>query len=1337
MIKLNHNLSLDLYYNEEKTIDTKEYDKNSRYITVSLTYKGEEYKISGNSVKARIKWLKPDKKAVFNDCSINSDNTITIDLTEQMLIASGVAKATLSLYDINTDQVLSTTSFNAIVEASAVSDDTILSSDEYNSLHDEFKRLNNKVEELDKTVTEHENIREKNEDSRKSNEIKRETNESERINSENARMNNENTRIDSENERVKNENTRIANENVRQHNEATRETQEDKRESDTAIAIEKANEAAKNANDKANDLQTKLDNHHFVLTNELENSVSSTSTTHAPTANAVKTAYDKAVSVENTINSNKNNWNDKYTKNEIDNKFSTLESNIDWKESVNSYADIAKTYPNPEDGWTVNVRDTDYTYRYSGSAWVAISANAIPKATQSLDGLLSKEDKSNYDDANNKKHTHSNKSVLDGITSALIAAWNSAVKHITDTVKHITPSERTNWNAAYDKANNALPKTGGTLTGSLDIYGNASQNPLRTRGIVGSDGQGSDGDLYLQYGSAGNIYLGKNGSGCIDEDGKSYNGIAMSSRYPFGFNSYTPGDITWGVQTGTPLVTWDTSNGGSIGFRDNCPVDGQVSMVIDGKVYQDKGRYPVLDSNNYTSVITKQGICDILGYTPATGTDNLEIGGTNLFHGTKEFEITNAKSFSNTVSSITSETYNGLKIRKNLTAWNFYRPILSLESGNYVFSGYVKGVNGLPATIQVNVGDTVLNSYVFSLTSDFRRYSIAFEIAEKSDVTFYLESREGGEIYECGWKLERGNKATDWSPAPEDLASVSGSKNYVKVYNSGTINSSDNLTVNDLADQGFAVGMFAATEDSPIGSGWFHALNMGWDDNATTWTSQLAIGTEHQDGLYYRTTNSSSGISGKPWKRVLDSSNYTNYALKAESLSNVDLNNVTTSGIYHLSGNLTNSPLSCNATLFVDFNVGTPYQIFMPDYTYNIYKRIYSSSTWGEWYEFGGSSSSSVAWDNITGRPSSYPPETHNHNTLDSDFGCTLPNSTTATYTALNSNGFTTGYFLKTIRGQYNAPSWFEGNYASGIAFGGADTHAVISCRYEFPRVTFCGGNGTEPNWWMRIAGTSGHAYDMDDFVTTSGTTNLAGSIVPNEDVGMELGDETHRFTNVYSSNITTDTIQFNNYDNGGNAIYYSGNDSANGNGGGLNNLVIRSWWGVSFTSFCGAGRYGGKNQTAVGIDCREGVVRAYNFEGLLNGHTVNSDVPSNATYIESYGSSDNYVFSDCYGSGSGTNYYYIRYTNGIQMIFIEIHNDNSRQNVSQGSGKKTISFPVSFINNKYFAFGKQNISSDASGNNLVSFSEKNTSSIDVRHYPYGYNEAADYFSMFFVGRWK
>ena len=105
-----------------------------------------------------------------------------------------------------------------------------------------------------------------------------------------------------------------------------------------------------------------------------------------------------------------------YTPNEVDNKFSTLETNIDWKEAVDTFADIAVAYPSPEDGWTVNVKNTDYTYRYNGSEWVAISANAIPKATNSVDGLLSKEDHANYDDAVSKAHKHNNKSVLDKIS---------------------------------------------------------------------------------------------------------------------------------------------------------------------------------------------------------------------------------------------------------------------------------------------------------------------------------------------------------------------------------------------------------------------------------------------------------------------------------------------------------------------------------------------------------------------------------------------------------------------------------------------------------------------------------------------------------------------------------------------------------------------------------------------------------------------------------------------------------------------------------------------------------------------------------------------------------
>ena len=162
--------------------------------------------------------------------------------------------------------------------------------------------------------------------------------------------------------------------------------------------------------------------------------------------------------IKHITSSERNNWNDKYTKAEVDNKLASLETKIDWKESVATFEDIASTYPNPVDGWTVNVKDTDYTYRYSGTEWVVISANAIPKATSQVDGLMAKEDKTNLDDMNSKKHTHSNKSLIDTLTQVLINNWNSAFTHISDAIKHITATERTLWNTVSNKVDKVSGK---------------------------------------------------------------------------------------------------------------------------------------------------------------------------------------------------------------------------------------------------------------------------------------------------------------------------------------------------------------------------------------------------------------------------------------------------------------------------------------------------------------------------------------------------------------------------------------------------------------------------------------------------------------------------------------------------------------------------------------------------------------------------------------------------------------------------------------------------------------------------------------------------------------
>ena len=60
---------------------------------------------------------------------------------------------------------------------------------------------------------------------------------------------------------------------------------------------------------------------------------------------------------------------------------------------VQTQADIAKQYPNPLVGWTVQVYDTGIRYRWNGKDWTPIDAlgGNIPVATDKNNGLMSKE----------------------------------------------------------------------------------------------------------------------------------------------------------------------------------------------------------------------------------------------------------------------------------------------------------------------------------------------------------------------------------------------------------------------------------------------------------------------------------------------------------------------------------------------------------------------------------------------------------------------------------------------------------------------------------------------------------------------------------------------------------------------------------------------------------------------------------------------------------------------------------------------------------------------------------------------------------------------------------
>ena len=83
------------------------------------------------------------------------------------------------------------------------------------------------------------------------------------------------------------------------------------------------------------------------------------------------------------------------------------------------------------------------------------------------------------EDVNNKKHTHNNKSILDAITQVLINNWNTAVTHISDSVKHITSTERANWDAKETPAG---------AQAKVDAHANQVDNPHEvTKSQVGLD----------------------------------------------------------------------------------------------------------------------------------------------------------------------------------------------------------------------------------------------------------------------------------------------------------------------------------------------------------------------------------------------------------------------------------------------------------------------------------------------------------------------------------------------------------------------------------------------------------------------------------------------------------------------------------------------------------------------------------------------------------------------------------------------------------------------------------------------------------------------------------
>ena len=175
-----------------------------------------------------------------------------------------------------------------------------------------------------------------------------------------------------------------------------------------------------------------------------------------------------------------------------------------------------------------------------------------------------------------------------------------------------------------------------------------------------------------------------------------------------------------------------------------------------------------------------------------TKVNALDIGGRNLLYGTKDFSGSAHK------SNVTADDYRGFKvIAYDNSSGSYYRDIATWDNAidvksntYYTMSFYAKGSgtsqsffygtsgNGNPvASVKSSTGfsgTSVDGMCNITLTEEWARYWITRKTKSNASglkSVIALRVPTGATAYLCGIKFEEGNKATDWTPAPEDTES--------------------------------------------------------------------------------------------------------------------------------------------------------------------------------------------------------------------------------------------------------------------------------------------------------------------------------------------------------------------------------------------------------------------------------------------------------------------------------------------------------------------------------------------------------------------------------------
>lgn len=160
-------INVDFYDKKYILINAKQNDKNSRFLSVTCYNHGELFALSSASHSAYIRYKKADEYSVLNKCSITNKGKIIVELTEQMLAASGICYADLIIveggyaqFDPNTgvmvgvdgSSILSTMTFCIDVSETAVDNSDMESNYDFDALNEALDALNAEYANVIKTA---------------------------------------------------------------------------------------------------------------------------------------------------------------------------------------------------------------------------------------------------------------------------------------------------------------------------------------------------------------------------------------------------------------------------------------------------------------------------------------------------------------------------------------------------------------------------------------------------------------------------------------------------------------------------------------------------------------------------------------------------------------------------------------------------------------------------------------------------------------------------------------------------------------------------------------------------------------------------------------------------------------------------------------------------------------------------------------------------------------------------------------------------------------------------------------------------------------------------------